>query len=64
MPKAEEGVEAEVVEAEVEEAEEEVLLKKIDSKELAEDSLPSGETGNLEEATEEEVDKSLTRAQM
>ena len=62
-PKEEEGVEAEVEEAIEAEAEEEELPKKTDSKDLAENSLPSEETGNLE-ATEAEGDKSLTRVQM
>ena len=47
-PKEEEGAEAEVEEAIEAEAEEEELPKKTDSKDLAEDSLPSEETGNLE----------------
>ena len=46
-PKEKAGVEAEVEEVEAGE-EEEVQHKEVDSKELAEDSLPSGETGNRE----------------
>ena len=60
-PKAEAGVEAEE-EAEVGEEEEE-LPKKIDSMELAEDNLPSGEIGN-QEVTEEEEDRNMIKAQM
>ena len=61
-PKEEAGVEAEVEEVEAGE-EEEVQHKEVDSKELAEDSLPSGETGNREAVLEEE-DKSMTKALM
>ena len=61
-PKEEAGVEAEVEEVEAGE-EEEVQHKDLDSKELAEDSLPSGETGNREAVLEEE-DKSMTKALM
>ena len=60
-PKEEAGVEAEVEEVEAEE-EEEVQHNK-DFKELAEDSLPSGETGNRE-AVQGEEDKNMTRVQM
>ena len=49
-PKEEAGVEAEVEEVEARE-EVEVQHKEVDSKELAEDSLPSGETGNREGST-------------
>ena len=59
-PKEEAGVEAEVEEVEAGE-EEEVQHKAQDSKELAEDSLPSGENGNREAVLEEE-DKSMTKA--
>ena len=59
-PKEEAGVEAEVEEVE---AGEEVQHKEQDSKELAEDSLPSGKTGNRE-AVQEEEDKSMTKALM
>ena len=63
-PKEEAGVEAEVEEVEVEAGEEEeVQHKEMDSKELAEDSLPSGETGNRE-AVQEEQDKNMTKALM
>ena len=61
-PKEGAGVEAEVEEVEAEE-EEEVQYKDQDSKELAEDSLPSGETGNREVVQEEE-DKSMIKALM
>ena len=60
-PKEEAGVEAEMKEVEAEEEEEE-QHKDLDSKELAEDSLPSGETGNRE-AVQEEEDKSMTKVQ-
>ena len=43
--------------------EEEVQPKEVDSRELAEDSLPSGETGNRE-AVQGEEDKSMTKALM
>ena len=61
-PKEEAGVEAEVEEVEAGE-EVEVQHKEEDSKELAEDSLPSGETGNRE-AVQEEEDKNMTKALM
>ena len=61
-PEEEAGVEAEVEEVEAGE-EEEVQHKEVDSKELTENSLPSGETGNRE-AVQEEEDKSMTKALM
>ena len=61
-PKEEAGVEAKVEEVEAGK-EEEVQHKDLDSKELAEDSLPSGETGNRE-AVQEEEDQNMTKVPM